>query len=73
MKNIDQTLGGNQYARLRFGIGNNFSKGRQVDFVLGKWNNEEAAELDKLVKKAGEAVKAFGTIGIGHAMNQFNN
>ncbi len=73
LKNIDQMLGGNNYARLRFGVGNNFSKGRQVDYVLGKWTNEEYTELQQgLLKHAADTVKAFGTIGLAHAMSQFN-
>jgi peptidyl-tRNA hydrolase, PTH1 family len=72
LKNIDALLGGNDYARLRFGIGNEFHKGQQVDFVLGKWSDEEQEQLPDLLKHATETVKAFGTIGLAFAMNQFN-
>ncbi|MFZ4543291.1 MAG: aminoacyl-tRNA hydrolase [Saprospiraceae bacterium] len=64
LKNIDATLGNNNYARLRIGIGSNFSKGRQVDFVLGKWSNEEADKLREILPKSCEMILDFGTIGI---------
>ena len=72
LKDIDQMTGGNNYARLRFGIGNDFSKGRQVNFVLGEWDAEEKEQLPALIKQCGEAIKSFGTIGLSHTMNQFN-
>ncbi len=72
LKDINQVLGGNNYARLRFGIGSDFSKGRQVDFVLGKWSNQEAEKLPELTKKAADIVKSFGAIGLAFTMNQFN-
>lgn len=72
LKNIDQILSGNNYARLRIGIGNNFGKGQQADFVLGRWDSGEAKELPEILKYAAETVKAFGTIGIQFTMNQFN-
>ena len=73
LKSIDQMLGGNKYARLRVGIGKDFPKGRQVDYVLGKWSNEESDQLPNIRKKAAEMVKSFAAIGIKHTMNQFNN
>jgi PTH1 family peptidyl-tRNA hydrolase len=72
LKDIDQMLGGNNYARLRFGIGDEFSKGKQVDFVLGEWSLEERKQLPELIAYAGDTVKAFGTIGLNHTMNQYN-
>ena len=72
LKDIDQMTGGNNYARLRFGIGNDFSKGRQVDFVLGEWSAEEREKLPELIKYAADAVKSFGAIGLNFTMNQFN-
>ncbi len=72
LKDIDQMLGGNKYARLRIGIGGDFSKGRQVDFVLGKWTDEENDKLPEIIKLAGETTKSFGTIGLARTMNQFN-
>ncbi len=73
LKDIDQITGGNNYARLRLGIGNDFPQGRQVDFVLGEWSAEEKAVLPDLLNKAADCAKSFGTIGLQHAMNQFNN
>lgn len=72
LKDIDQMTGGNNYARLRFGIGSDYHKGQQVDYVLGEWSNEEAQELPDLIKYAGDTIKAFGTIGLNHTMNQYN-
>jgi len=66
-------LGTQDYARLRFGIGNDFSRGRQVDYVLGEWTDEELKVLPERVALAGEAVLAFGTVGLDRAMNLFNN
>jgi peptidyl-tRNA hydrolase, PTH1 family len=72
LKNIDAILGNNNYARLRIGIGNEFSKGRQVDFVLGKWDDEEMDELEEIKNYAVDTIKSFGTIGLQFTMNQFN-
>ena len=72
LKDIQQVLGGNKYPRLKFGIGNDFRPGQQVEFVLGKWTAEEKLKLEKLIKKAAEASKSFATIGIKYAMEQFN-
>lgn len=73
LKNIAELLGTNAYARLRFGIGGDFPKGMQIDYVLGEWTKEEAAALPERTKVAAEAIKAFGTIGLERTMNQFNN
>lgn len=72
LKDIDQVTGGGNYARLRFGIGADFPKGRQVDFVLGRWSEEETSKLPPVLAKAGEACLAFGTIGLAQTMNKFN-
>lgn len=72
LKSIDQLLGGNQYARLRLGIGSEFHKGQQVDYVLGKWSDEERKTLPDVLHTAAEAVKSFGTIGLTFTMNQYN-
>jgi PTH1 family peptidyl-tRNA hydrolase len=72
LKNIQELLQTQNYPRLRFGIGNNFPKGRQVDFVLGKWSPEEHAELPKLITHSIEAIEAFGFLGIDRAMNLYN-
>ncbi len=73
LKSIQSSLGTAAYSRLRFGIGNEFSRGRQVDFVLGKWTDEEWMELMERTKVAEEIVNAFATIGAGRTMSQFNN
>ncbi|MBK3518182.1 aminoacyl-tRNA hydrolase [Carboxylicivirga sp. N1Y132] len=73
LKSIQSTLGTASYSRLRFGIGNKFSKGRQVDFVLGKWSDEEWSGLLERVKVVEDIVKAFVTIGAARTMSQYNN
>jgi PTH1 family peptidyl-tRNA hydrolase len=73
LKNIQQILGHNNYPRLRFGIGSEFSKGKQVDFVLGKWSKEEQEKLDERINIAHEIIKSFCLAGIKITMNQFNN
>ncbi|MFW5644841.1 MAG: aminoacyl-tRNA hydrolase [Bacteroidota bacterium] len=70
--NITQILGTNDFPRLRFGIGNDFPKGQQVDYVLGKWTEEEARELSERIDLACEIILSFGTIGIEYTMTQFN-
>lgn len=72
LKDINQILGTGKYARLRFGIGDNFNKGRQIDYVLGKWTDKEQDKLPELTTRAAEIVKSFGTIGLQFTMNQFN-
>ena len=72
LKNIEQLLGGQDYSRLRFGIGDNYSKGQQVDFVLSNFSKTEFAELPAIMDKAAEAVYSFCTIGAERAMNFFN-
>lgn len=69
LKNIQEILGTDAYPRLRIGIGSDFSRGKQVNFVLGKWSADEAAELPNLLEKATETIKAFATIGLERAMN----
>lgn len=73
LKSIQSILGSSAYSRLRFGIGNEFSRGRQVDFVLGKWTDDEWSALQERIKTAGDIISAFGTIGSAQAMSQFNN
>jgi PTH1 family peptidyl-tRNA hydrolase len=72
LKDIDATLGNNNYARLRFGIGNEFSKGKQVDYVLGKWNIDEMKTLDERIKVACDAVNSFMFEGVERAMTKYN-
>jgi len=72
LKNIQETLNTTNYNRLRFGIGNQFSKGKQVDFVLGKWSDEEQKLLQERIKIATDAIKSFAFIGLERTMNSFN-
>lgn len=72
LKDINYQLSTQNYARLRFGIGDAFSRGKQIDYVLGKWGAEEEVYLPILFKKSIEVIKAIGTIGIGRAMNEYN-
>lgn len=72
LKDINQMIGPN-YARLRVGIGGEFRKGQQVDFVLGKWGAEEKSQLPDLLKKGGDVALSFASIGLGHTMSAFNN
>lgn len=72
LKDIQATLNTTEYARLRFGISNAFGKGAQVNYVLGKWSEEELKTLNERVKIAAEAVKAFSFIGLQRCMNEFN-
>ncbi|MBK8041581.1 MAG: aminoacyl-tRNA hydrolase [Haliscomenobacter sp.] len=73
LKDIDQATGGNDYARLRIGIGSEFPKGRQVDYVLGKWTEEERQQLPELLALAADMAKSFSAIGLERTMNQFNS
>lgn len=73
LKSIHEALGSIEYPRLRFGIGNNFPKGRQSDFVLGKWRKEEEPLVKLKIDKSVEAIEVFGTQGITAAMNLVNN
>ena len=72
LANIEQLLHTANYARLRIGVGNNFGQGHQIDYVLGRFTDEEQAELQPAIDKAVEAVKAFVTLGPDRAMNMFN-
>jgi len=72
LKDINDKLNTQQYARLRFGVGNSFSKGRQVDYVLGKWNKEELLEMPEKLDKIKNIIKSFGLIGVAKTMNEFN-
>jgi peptidyl-tRNA hydrolase, PTH1 family len=73
LKSINETLGSTEYARLRVGIGNNFPKGKQSDYVLGEWTKEELDILGPKINTACEMIKSFGTIGLTLTMTNFNN
>jgi len=72
LRNIIEVLGTNEFARLRFGIGDNFHKGYQVDYVLGKWTTEEAKQLPLLIEDSISVIRNFGTLGIERSMNITN-
>ena len=72
LKNINELLGSQEYARIRLGIGNDFSRGHQVDFVLGKLSDDELRLMEKISEKVIGGVKAFATIGVDRAMNCTN-
>lgn len=72
LKSINATLGHNEYPRLRFGIGNDFPKGRQSDFVLGKWDDSEKEVVNTAIDKSVEAIKHFVTMDLALAMNKVN-
>ena len=72
LKDIQATLNSQEYARLRFGVGAEFSKGQQVDYVLGEWNTEEKETLEERIKTATEFIKGFTTIGLGMTMTNWN-
>lgn len=71
LKDIQYYLG-SKYARLRFGVGNDFMKGRQVDYVLSDWTSDEQADLQERIEHAQKMVLAFGTIGLAQTMSNFN-
>jgi len=72
LKDIIIVLQTQKYARFRFGVGSEFSKGRQSDFVLGTWNDEEFKLLPERLNKSVELIKSFGTAGLNNTMNAFN-
>lgn len=73
LKDIQSVLGTTNYPRLRFGIGAEYPQGRQVDFVLGNWSDEERKKLDERCKKVEELVWSFATSGMARTMNAYNN
>lgn len=72
LKNIQDVLGTTEYPKLRFGIGNAYAKGRQVDFVLGKWQSDEVPLVQAKLEKSVEAIEKFATIGINNTMTEIN-
>ena len=73
LKNIQEILNTTEYARLRFGVGSEFSKGRQVDYVLGTWSEDEKKTLVPRIKMAADMIISFATIGLQLTMTNFNN
>ena len=72
LKDIQETLKTTNYNRFRFGISDDYSKGRQVDYVLGKWDDEESKLLSERMEKSIQLIKSFGTAGLNNTMNTFN-
>jgi PTH1 family peptidyl-tRNA hydrolase len=73
LRNIEETIGTQVYARLRFGVGSSFQAGRQIDYVLGQFDTEELTLMPEKLKTATEMVKSFCLAGIQITMNQYNN
>ena len=72
LKHIEATLGHSNYARLRFGVGDSFPKGRQVDYVLSGFDDDEIPELPALIDRSIEIIKSFVTVGAELTMTRFN-
>ncbi len=72
LKNINEILGHNNYARMRFGVGGDFPKGMQIDYVLGKWSKEELETINDRIKIANQVILDVSTIGVERAMNTYN-
>lgn len=72
LKNINLVLNTQTYARFRFGISDEFKKGKQVDYVLGDWDDNEKAALPERLEIASEIIKSFGTAGLENTMTSFN-
>jgi PTH1 family peptidyl-tRNA hydrolase len=73
LKDIQAALNSQDYARVRFGVGNDFLKGHQVDYVLGEWSEEERKMLEERIQVATEFIKGFATIGLNLTMTNWNN
>lgn len=73
LKDIQQTFNSARYPRFRFGISDAFSKGSQVDYVLGEWTTNEDAALTERLEKAKNVIESFGLAGLNNTMNKFNN
>ena len=73
LKDIQATVGTDKYPKLRFGIGNNYPKGMQIDFVLGKWTKEELPVVNKKIEKCVETIESFVFTGLQRTMNVINN
>lgn len=72
LKDIQEKLNTTKYPRFRFGVGANYSKGRQVDYVLGEWNKEENSMLIERLPVSSKIITSFGTAGLSNTMNTFN-
>ena len=72
LKHIQQVLGTPNYSRVRFGIGNEFTRGAQINFVLGSWTDEEKKILDERLDRIAEIIPSFCLQGVDRTMNQYN-
>ena len=72
VQNINDILQNQNYARLRFGIGGEYKRGQQIDYVLGKWTDEELKILPERIEKMTKIIPSFGLAGISNTMNEFN-
>lgn len=72
LNNIIQVLGSNNFSRLRFGIGNDFPQGKQIDFVLNTWDEAEQKILPERIELANKIILSFTSIGVKYTMNQYN-
>lgn len=72
LKSITEILGTEEYSRIRFGIGGDFARGHQVDYVLGEWGDQERKEMVERLNFFGEAILSFPAIGAERTMNLFN-
>jgi PTH1 family peptidyl-tRNA hydrolase len=72
LKNIQLLLNSTEYPRFRFGISDEFKKGRQIDYVLGEWNNDEKVKLPERLELASQVIKSFALAGLPETMNLFN-
>ena len=73
LRNINDVMGSQDYARLRFGVGSDFAQGRQIDYVLGEWTEEEKKALPDRLNLTVDMIRSFGTNGLERTMNFFNN
>lgn len=72
LKDINAVLGHNNYPRLRFGVGNDFAKGRQADYVLSNWDSEQESLMSERINQAEKMCLSFGAIGLAQTMSNFN-
>lgn len=72
LKDVEAQLGTSKYNRFRFGVGADFGTGRQVDYVLGEWDQKEEAAMPERIEKSIEAIKSFVAAGLSNTMNSFN-
>ena len=73
LKNIQEVISSSVYPRLRIGVGNEFSKGKQIDHVLGEWSSDEIITIDQKMIKINQMILSFCFAGIDNTMNVFNN